>query len=492
MKTFIVQCGGYGSRMGRLTATKPKALIPIDGKPIIFHLIDNNPNSKFIIIADYKANVLEQYIKKYRPDADIKFVISKEKSTSAGIPQAIQDLNGSFFIIWSDLLVKSEIKEPQINGIGIGITTTQNQFPCRWSFRHEKLIKESSKINGVAGIFYFKNKELLNNLDETQSLTSFLNSRYTQSFNIEDMDDVGTEERFYKLNKTNRFFNRLQFNENTVQKEAIIDEYKKLIKDEIGWYEYVSIHNFERIPKLISKDPFIIERIKGKNPFNCEPSETFLQDTIQTIKSIHNLEFINTDLEELKIVYLTKTLERVYEVADLIPFFNDETIQINEKRYINPFHTKHIEEFKQKIESLYDVKHFTLIHGDCTFSNMINLDNRCYLIDPRGYFGKNKLYGDPRYDWAKLYYSFIGNYDNVNSKKYSLEVLDNSIRYSIDTNGWEKYEDLFFNSIPFNKEEIKLLHVLIWFSLCGYVKEDYSSILLAFYNGVLLYNNINL
>jgi len=490
MKTFIIQAGGYGTRMGRLTSVKPKALIPIDGKPIIFHLFDNNPNSKFIVITDYHADVLIKYIRKYRPSVDVQFIISTEKSTAAGIPEAIKSVDGSFFVLWSDLLVKTEIQEPNVNTIGIGVTTPQDKFLCRWSFRHQKLLKESANIGGVAGIFYFKDKKYLDSLDEKQSLTTFLSKVFVESFDIKDIDDVGTEDRFYLLNKTNRFFNKLTFNKTTVQKEAIVDEYKKLIKDEIGWYEYLTTFNFDRMPKLISKDPFIIQRLNGKNPFSYEPSEHFLNDVINTINTIHNYEFINTDLEELRLVYLTKTLERVHEVSDLIPFFTDDFITINGNKYKNPFSSNHIDEFKTQIESLYNVKSFRLIHGDCTFSNMINVDEKCYLIDPRGYFGKNKLYGDPRYDWAKLYYSFVGNYDNVNSKKYSLEVAPNSVTYSIDANGWEKYEDSFFNAIPYTKEEIQLLHVLIWFSLCGYVKEDYSSVLLAFYNAVVLWNKL--
>ena len=99
MKTFIIQCGGYGARMGSLTSVKPKTLIPIDGKAILFHLIDNNPDCKFIIITDYHADVLIKYVKKYKPNINVEFIISKEKSTAAGIPEAIKNIDGSFFII---------------------------------------------------------------------------------------------------------------------------------------------------------------------------------------------------------------------------------------------------------------------------------------------------------------------------------------------------------------------------------------------------------
>ena len=40
-------------------------------------------------------------------------------------------------------------------------------------------------------------------------------------------------------------------------------------------------------------------------------------------------------------------------------------------------------------------KDFSLIHGDCTFSNIImRNDLEPILIDRRGYFGKTEFYGD--------------------------------------------------------------------------------------------------
>jgi len=489
MKTFIVQCGGFGTRMGRLTSVKPKALIPIDGKPLIFHLMDNNPNSKFIIITDYCSEILFKYIKKYRPNQDIKFVTSTVKSTCAGIPESLKYVDGSFFIIWSDLYVKSEIKDPITETISVGVTTSENSFPCRWSVKNGKLEKTPSEVNGVSGLFYVKDKMMLNDMDETKSFTSFLSNKFSKvaTFSIENIDDVGDIDRFYLLHKNNRFFNKLTFTEKTVIKEAIVENYKPLISDEINWYTHLSSMGFSRIPNLIEKNPFTIERLNGKNPFNCTPTLEFMTDVVNTLKSIHAMETRDVDIDEIKLVYLNKTLERVYEVSDLIPFFEKEQITINGKKCINPFHPKHIEEFKHTIEKIYHVDNFTLIHGDCTFSNMISVNDKCYLIDPRGYFGKKKLYGDPRYDWAKLYYSFIGNYDNINSKNYSIAITD-EVRFDIDTNGWEKFEEEFFKLIPYNRYEIKLIHVLIWFSLCGYVKEDYSSVLLSYYNAVYRYN----
>ena len=44
MKYIIVQAGGKGSRLKHLTTNKPKALVPIENKPMLFHLFHKYPD----------------------------------------------------------------------------------------------------------------------------------------------------------------------------------------------------------------------------------------------------------------------------------------------------------------------------------------------------------------------------------------------------------------------------------------------------------------
>ena len=494
MNTFVIQAGGCGSRMNNLTTTKPKCIVPLFGKPIIFHWFDLYPNDEFLVICDYKKEVLKKFINKFRPNCKVKFIETNKKGTCSGLKTALRFIpnNIPFIFVWSDLL-PLEKQNFNYNGINIGLTSEQCSFWCRWKLENKILIEENNIINGVSGLFTFSDKSLISNIPEEGPFTEFLvNTKMDiNSFIIKDMIDVGTEEQFRKYHTNNRFFNEVIINENTVSKRAKIKNYEKLINDELDWYEYVKKLGFTRIPKILSKNPFIMSRINGVNPFLKEPSESFFLDVLDTLKTLHSLEETKSDIKEMQIVYNEKTFERVYSVSELIPFFNQKIININSKDCINPFHPEHIEEFKNKISSLYNINVFTLIHGDPTFSNIISCNNKAFLIDPRGYFGKTKLIGDPRYDFAKLYYSFFGNYDNINSKNYFIEVTDDCVFFDIKNHGWSTLEPLFFKNIPYSEKDIKLLHILIWFSLCGYVIEDYSSILLAFYNGVKLYNELS-
>lgn len=71
-KYIIVQAGGKGSRMQSLTRNKPKALVPVNNLPMIFHLFRKYKQKKFVIIGDYKYDVLEKYLEAF---ADVDYTM---------------------------------------------------------------------------------------------------------------------------------------------------------------------------------------------------------------------------------------------------------------------------------------------------------------------------------------------------------------------------------------------------------------------------------
>ena len=82
MKTnyIIIQAGGKGTRLKHLTANKPKGIVPVNNLPMIFHLMKKFSERKFIIIADYKSDVMEKYLEVFSP-VDYIVVHATEKGT---------------------------------------------------------------------------------------------------------------------------------------------------------------------------------------------------------------------------------------------------------------------------------------------------------------------------------------------------------------------------------------------------------------------------
>jgi NDP-sugar pyrophosphorylase family protein len=66
---IIVQAGGRGSRLRHHTWNKPKCLVSVRGKPLLYHLFDKFPNAYFHIIGDYSFDQLEKYLEINPPTA---------------------------------------------------------------------------------------------------------------------------------------------------------------------------------------------------------------------------------------------------------------------------------------------------------------------------------------------------------------------------------------------------------------------------------------
>jgi len=74
-----------------------------------------------------------------------------------------------------------------------------------------------------------------------------------------------------------------------------------------------------------------------------------------------------------------------------------------------------------------------VLHGDLCFSNILfdSRSNRLKIIDPRGvnYSGKCTIYGDQKYDYAKIAHSVIGLYDFIISGRYILDIDADGYQY---------------------------------------------------------------
>ena len=114
-------------------------------------------------------------------------------------------------------------------------------------------------------------------------------------------------------------------------------------------------------------------------------------------------------------------------------------------------------------------------------------------LDPRGYFYKTDIYGDPRYDIAKLYYSVKGGYDYFNRKLFDYEFSENIVNLSIwrDDDIYKKSIIWLEKNIP-TIEDIKIIHAFIWLSLTGYCIDDYDSIVTSYFIGCLYFSKLDL
>ena len=101
----IVQAGGRGSRLRHHTWNKPKCLVSVRGKPLLYHLFDKFPDNDFIVIGDYAFDQLEKYLEVNPPGVNYKLIKTNKKGTISGIKEALSLVNDSDVLVtWSELI----------------------------------------------------------------------------------------------------------------------------------------------------------------------------------------------------------------------------------------------------------------------------------------------------------------------------------------------------------------------------------------------------
>lgn len=151
-------------------------------------------------------------------------------------------------------------------------------------------------------------------------------------------------------------------------------------------------------------------------------------DVASKIKYIQNLfkkyEFVSPITESIAHeIYIGKTQKRILQFIEQRPEVAEMWIQISDRRLSLRDVLASLHEYAVRC-SLLKLETLTPIHGDMCFSNLL-YDSRgrnIKLIDPRGEFGVPGIYGDSRYDKAKLLHSYSGFYDFIVSDQFTVQV----------------------------------------------------------------------
>lgn len=494
MDYIIVQAGGKGTRLKHLTKNKPKALVPVENLPMLFHLFRKYPDKRFIVIADYQHKVMRRYLECF---AQVKYLVvdAEGTGTASGIRQAVEFIpeGQPFMLVWSDLILPDDYAlPPDYSAPGIptadyiGISET---FPCRWKYENGYFTEEPSSEHGVAGFFLFTDRSKLLGLPDSGELVRWMQERQFifKETGLGGTREFGLIEEYEKLEaERTRPFNHIEKRNDHLIKCPLDKQGEELALRERNWYKKARELGIKGIPEIYGFEPLEMEYIQGKNIYEVslplDEKRQILEKLIEILKDLHRADYAPADAFSTKEAYFTKTMRRIERIRNLVPLAEKEMIRVNGRDCRNVFFCR--DELEMALEKM-TCSEFRFIHGDCTFSNlMLKESGDPILIDPRGYFGHTAFFGDERYDWAKLYYSVVGNYDSFNLKMFTLDIEEDEIRLDITSNGWEDLEEDFFRLTGADREDIRLLHAVIWLSLSTYAWQDYDSVCGAFYNGL--------
>ena len=493
----IVQAGGRGSRLRHHTWNKPKCLVSVRGKPIIYHLFDSFPNAKFIIIGDYLFEHLETYLKVNIPSIEYELIKAKDKGTASGISAALDLIpkNAPLILTWSDLIL---LKTPIFLNLQKPVVITTDAFTCRWTVNNLGGLHElPGTKNGIPGLFFFPRAELLSIPQRSGEFVKWFSINVPQfdlikSNDIEELGDFSTIEENNDRAGFCRFFNNVQIDNinNKVTKLVVDHAYSDVHRNEIAWYNQVAKIGFKRIPKIYSISPFVMEKINGIHAYNAadfsdREKRAVLGDYLDALISLHDLGSQLSSKDGIKSVYIDKTRNRVESISALIPMYERDSITVNGKKCRNIFTKQHSNIFEE-IQVFLNVNNFVPIHGDPTFSNTLVDDKlRVWFIDPRGAFAEPGIYGDAWYDFAKVYYSAVGGYDGFNRRKFKLHIDHDTVEVLMDTPIFANTaKDIFRDYFGKDLVRIQILHGLIWLAFSGYAKDDVDSVIGSFSLGL--------
>src|ERR1700712_3493903 len=64
----VILCGGLGTRLREETEFRPKPMVPIGGRPVLWHIMKHYAHyghKKFILCLGYKGEVIKEYFRNY-------------------------------------------------------------------------------------------------------------------------------------------------------------------------------------------------------------------------------------------------------------------------------------------------------------------------------------------------------------------------------------------------------------------------------------------
>jgi dTDP-glucose pyrophosphorylase len=177
--------------------------------------------------------------------------------------------------------------------------------------------------------------------------------------------------------------------------------------------------------------------------------------------------------EEIFRFYWEKTRDRVAEFAAQDETFarwieaSDLTINGKPMRSWSALAA----EVEREIRAIARTDTCRIVHGDLCFPNILfdPVSRLFKFIDPRGSFGAAGLFGDGRYDAAKLLHSINGGYDFLIHEMFAVRSTPKSIDLEqffppSRAGVLRHYEEAF--AADYDLREVRLIEALLFISMC--------------------------
>jgi len=506
---FCIVSSGKGSRMHHLTKNINKALLPINGKAVISHIIEKIPNDCDIIITTgYKAKTLVEYCNAAHPEKKITFVNVKDYDSKTSGPgssllQCKHLLQRPFYFSTVDCLIKNETIPPiDCDWIGVSPTSIPELYSTAeidddlnvTNFKNKSKHGYDNAYIGLSAIYDYETfwESLLNNIGTTGEFVNvYMDGYKTKAKNI-DWYDTGTidsfynvkqimEKNYYVLNKNDEYFYDVN------NKIVKIFNNKNMCKNRIKRSKLLNRY----IPKMVyeGNNTYAYEKFKGKTLYEWDNINIF-KEFLSWTKIIELWKNENVNIKkDAKLFYHDKTHIRINKFVEKYPNIN------NLEHNIDGIKCKELKYYLNKInwEELENCLPTKTFHGDLQFDNIVYNGNDFRLIDWRHSFGESTEYGDVYYDLSKLYGGLLISYYDMKKNNFSFKDINNNITLNYEPSEnlklFKKYYEQWIIDNGYDLNKIKTLTFLIYLNMSPLHEKPFDLFLFYFAKKLIQIND---
>lgn len=468
----------------------PPALIPLNGRPLYKSICERfdtlSGETEFCLVAHHAHELIEREL---RADSEnrvrllnIPHVLDLGEAVAVALEKIEVREFDNVFLNFGDTLVDADF---DTQGDTIFYSDLAESY--RWTtFRAEsgKILQITDKGASDAadaehvftGVFLIKHgQQFLDCLRNSQSdaglsrfyrgLEAYLQGNEYRLEKVKAWHDFGHADNYYQARK--RFVNTRFFNEISIdESRAIVTKrsaHAEKLSAEIDWYREIPAQLKCYTPQIFDwktgRDPFVSMEFYGYPTV----AELFLnsghdlgiwshlfKNLFQMLNEMrrHAPDCTDRDCEHaFHQVYHEKTVRRLDSLRGhpILGRFFSHAATINGRPY-QPLdsYLEQLGGFTSRLEARVDK--VSVVHGDLCASNIL-YDPRSRIIkviDPRGSFGSWSIYGDYRYDLAKLSHSFLGHYESIIHNRFFVLCDEYNLSFDVRVEPYQRHVSEIF------------------------------------------------
>jgi len=485
---LCILAAGLGKRMQYLTKNINKALLPINSKAAISHIIEKHEKDIEIVVAvNYQSEKIKQYLSCAHPERKITFVevpTITQLGSGPGFSLICCEkyLNIPFILSTVDTLFIENCPLPITNWMGVDHIEDPTNFCTILLDKEKNNIKSFIEKNkngsdlafiGIAGIKDYKEffLSLKNDNSETNGeiqVSNGFKGLLKQELKAKKFSwfDVGNIEG-YKL--TNNFFskdkNSFDFSKN--------DEYIYFVNNYVIKYfadtEIVSnrVKRSEILgelsPKINRKSNYFYsyEMLNGK-VFYDQKDKSLVKILL---KWLHKELWVKKQIQAQKKIEFVKACRNFYykkTINRLKEYYSRFNVS-DQISFINGFKIEKVSHLMEQIDFDWLSQGLpTIFHGDLQFDNILVTDDKKFkLLDWRQDFAGLTDYGDMYYDLAKLNGGLYISYKKIKQNKFQINFSEDKVNLSSEKDEFLIYSKKIFNIfVKENNLDLKKIEIL--------------------------------